>query len=182
MLFVHCQFVTVLIWQGCKACKATAAAAIKKSFWFLCGRTSGCSVSYRSRRVKARRPSGWQEERDIPRQVREWLSWIAESQGRTLQHLFWRWSQAVQLPLIQAFPVLKVVVQVLHKIGKICKSWRDSKGWWSYGTCEAKSLVLLQNILKFYFIIFYLITLVAIFCVHYWVYWRQSSGFFNTLL
>lgn len=45
----------------------------------------------------------------------------------TRRPLLWRRSQAVQLPLIQAFPVLKVVVQVLHKIGKVCKSWRDDK-------------------------------------------------------
>lgn len=29
-------------------------------------------------------------------------------------HLLWRRSQAVELPLIQALPVLKVIVQMLH--------------------------------------------------------------------
>lgn len=41
--------------------------------------------------------------------------------------LLWRWSQAVQLSFIQAFPVLKVVVQVLHKIREVCKSWREAE-------------------------------------------------------
>lgn len=46
----------------------------------------------------------------------------------TLQDLLWRWSQTVQLPLIQAFPVLEVVVQVLHKIREVCKRWGEDTG------------------------------------------------------
>lgn len=51
----------------------------------------------------------------------------AESRGPTPQRLLRRRSQAVQLPLIQAFPVLEVVVQVLHKIGEVCESWGAEK-------------------------------------------------------
>lgn len=67
--------------------------------------------------------------RETPQQERGGLPRTAESQGRTLQRLLWRRSQAVQLPFVQAFPVLEVVVQVLHKIGEVCKSWRQYKGF-----------------------------------------------------
>lgn len=57
MLCVFCQFVTVVIWQRCRASKVTAAAPCHKvPLWFLDGRTCWCSTCYRSRRVKARRP------------------------------------------------------------------------------------------------------------------------------
>lgn len=52
---------------------------------------------------------------------------LQSPRAQTLQHLLGRWSQAVQLPLIQAFPILEVVVQVLHKIGEVCKSWGEEK-------------------------------------------------------
>lgn len=69
----------------------------------------------------------WLAGRETPQHERDGLPRAAESQGWTLQRLLWRRSQAVQLPLIQAFPVLEVVVQVLHKIGEVCKSWRGDK-------------------------------------------------------
>lgn len=62
-----------------------------------------------------------------PHYDRKRLPRITEPQSRTMQLLFRGGSQAVQLPLIQAFPVFKVVIQVLHKIGKVCKSWRNDK-------------------------------------------------------
>ena len=60
--------------------------------------------------------------RETPQRERGGPPRTAECQDRTLQHLLWRWPQAVQLPLVQAFPVLEIVVQVLHKIGEVCKS------------------------------------------------------------
>lgn len=69
----------------------------------------------------------WLAGRETPQHERGGLPRTAESQGRTLQRLLRRRSQAVQLPLVQAFPVLEVVVQVLHKIGEVCKCWRDDK-------------------------------------------------------
>lgn len=59
-----CLFVTVLIRQGCKASEVASATVWQKVLLcFLYGRTCGCSACYRSRRVKARRPFGWQGER-----------------------------------------------------------------------------------------------------------------------
>lgn len=50
--------------QGCKASEVASATVWQKVLlWFLYGRTCGCSACYRSRRVKARRPLGWQGER-----------------------------------------------------------------------------------------------------------------------
>lgn len=47
-----------------KASNVTAATACQEVLlWFLYGRTCGRSACYRSRRVKARRPFGWQGER-----------------------------------------------------------------------------------------------------------------------
>lgn len=69
----------------------------------------------------------WLAGRETPQHETGRLHQATESQGWTPQRLLWRRSQAVQLPLIQAFPVLEVVVQVLHKIGEVCKSWRDDK-------------------------------------------------------
>lgn len=60
--------------------------------------------------------------RETPQHEWEGLPQTAKSWGWTLPRLLWRRSQAVQLSLIQTFPVLEVVVQVLHKIRKICKS------------------------------------------------------------
>lgn len=37
-----------------------------------------------------------------------------------------RRSQAVQFPLVQAFPVLEVVVQVLHQVGEVGERCRDA--------------------------------------------------------
>ncbi|KAG7218277.1 hypothetical protein INR49_010335 [Caranx melampygus] len=93
--------------------------------------TCGRLACYRSRRVKARRPF-WLAGlagRETPQQEREdgRPGDPAESRGRTPQRLLRRRSQAVQLSLIQAFPVLEVVVQVLHKIGEVCESWRREK-------------------------------------------------------
>ena len=66
--------------------------------------------------------------RETPQRERGGPPRTEESLGRTLQRrLLRRRSQAVQLPLVQAFPVLEVVVQVLHKIGEVCKSWRDNR-------------------------------------------------------
>lgn len=72
---------------------------------------------------------------------RRWGPWLARLAGRVMPQqkrrdpgnprgwslllLLWRWSQAMQLLFIQAFPVLEIVVQMLHKIGQVGKSWRQ---------------------------------------------------------
>lgn len=96
-------------------------------------------MCYRSRRVRVRRPFGeWERERP-PSAQQETATLDRRVPKLELQLLFRRWSQTVQLPLIQAFPVLKVVVQVLHKIGKVCKSWGDNKRQWSSNNTDGLS-------------------------------------------
>jgi len=66
-------------------------------------------------------------ERDAPAGKRRAAPDLKVPGLNTAAVLLWRRSQAVQLPLVQAFPVLEVIVQVLHKIGEICESLRDNK-------------------------------------------------------
>lgn len=100
--------------------------------WSPCGRTRGCSARYRSRRVKARRPfflagwPAWQGERR-PSGREEGCPGLQGPRTERSSGLLRRRSQAVQLPVVQAFPVLEVVVQVLHEIGEVCESCRDNK-------------------------------------------------------
>lgn len=61
-------------------------------------------------------------ERDAPAGKRRAAPDLKVPGLNTAAVLLWRRSQAVQLPLVQAFPVLEVIVQVLHKIGEICES------------------------------------------------------------
>lgn len=69
----------------------------------------------------------WLAGRETPQHGRGGPPRTAESRGWTLQRLLWRRSQAVQLPLVQTFPVLEIVVQVLHKIREVCKRWETTK-------------------------------------------------------
>ena len=63
--------------------------------------------------------------RETPQRERGGPPRTEESQGRTLQRrLLRRRSQAVQLPFIQAFPVLKVIVQMLHEVRQVSESYR----------------------------------------------------------
>lgn len=42
--------------------------------------------------------------------------------------LFWRGPEAEQLLLIQSFPVLEVVIKVLHEVRQVNKGWREKQG------------------------------------------------------
>lgn len=135
-----CPLVTVLSRPGCKASSVTAATApsgspsagsVSMDMW-----TLGVLQKQESEGEEAFWLAGL-AGRETPQQERGRLPQTAESQDETLRCLFRRRSQAVQLPLIKAFPVLEVIVQVLHKIGEVCKGWREARI-----NCKVKNHVL----------------------------------------
>lgn len=130
-----CLFVTVRVRQARKARSITAATACQEGSpsVVLCmdGHVDARCATEAGEWRRGSPLAGWAgRERDTPPQPseREEVCLRLQSpRAQTLQHLLGRWSQAVQLPLIQAFPILEVVVQVLHKIGEVCKSWGEEK-------------------------------------------------------
>lgn len=118
-----CLFVTVLIWQGC-SCPSGSPSVV--SVW-----TDMWTLGVLQKQESEGEEVLWLAGRETPQHDRGGPPQTAESRGWTLQRLLWRRSQAVQLPLVQAFPVLEIVVQVLHKIREVCKRWETTKRSWN---------------------------------------------------
>lgn len=134
---VFYQFVTVVMWQGCGASKVTAAAACQKSPTAISWWTDLLMLNALQKQGSEGEETlcgEWGGETPAPPPPPPPPSTTGSGcpgsqslRGGRRSLLFRRGSQAVQLPLIQAFPVFKVVIQVLHKIGKVCESWRNDK-------------------------------------------------------